>query len=56
MGSNTCRNLEESLTQVSFLVNDQNPLANPNVRNITVELTKSELKQLISTIQRSLDN
>lgn len=51
MGSSVSRNLEESLTEVSFLVKDRS-----DARNFTVEFTKNELKELISTLQNAIGN
>lgn len=51
MGSSVSRNLEESLTEVSFLVNNRS-----DARSVTVEFTKNELKELISTLQNAIGN
>jgi len=54
LGSSTSRNLEEPLTQISFIVKNKSEKEEIPARNIIVEFNKSELKQLMSTLQRSL--
>lgn len=52
MGSSSLRSLEETLTQLTFHIQDPNsPPSQSDIKNITVEFSRNELRDLVSALQ-----